>query len=45
MTGGDDIVRVVGALGGATGTWTAADVVAYVLGADDARDVTGEGYA
>ena len=45
VTGGDDIVRVVGALGGATGTWTAADVVAYVLGADDARDVTGEGYA
>ena len=34
VTGGDDIVRVVRALAGATGTWTAADVVAYVLGVD-----------
>lgn len=44
LTGGDDIVRVVHALGGSTGTWTAADVVAYVLrvaGAEDASTASG----
>ncbi|MCZ7535632.1 MAG: nitronate monooxygenase [Acidimicrobiia bacterium] len=34
VTGGDDIVRVARSLAGATGTWTAADVVAYLLGTD-----------
>jgi nitronate monooxygenase len=32
VTGGDDVVRVVRALARADGTWTAADVVAYLLG-------------
>ncbi|MEW6470830.1 MAG: nitronate monooxygenase [Actinomycetota bacterium] len=32
VTGGDDLVRVVQALGAATGSWSAADVIDYVLG-------------
>ena len=36
VTLGDDVVRVAHALGGATGTWTAADVITYLLGDDDA---------
>lgn len=35
VTGGDDATRIVHALAGVTGTWTAADVIGYLLG--DAR--------
>lgn len=37
VTGGDDVIRVVRALAGTTGTWTAADVVSYLLDATGAR--------
>jgi NAD(P)H-dependent flavin oxidoreductase YrpB (nitropropane dioxygenase family) len=37
VTSGDDLVRVVRALGGETGRWTAADVIAYLLGSEDVR--------
>lgn len=39
VTGGDDIVRVVHALVGSKGTWTAADVVDYML-ANTQEDAT-----
>lgn len=32
VTGGDDAVRIVHALAGVTGSWTAADVIGYLLG-------------
>ncbi len=40
VTSGDDLVRVVRALGGETGTWSAADVINYLLGAQDPDDLS-----
>jgi hypothetical protein len=36
VTIGDDLARVVRALGAETGSWTAADVITYLLGAEPA---------